>query len=238
MTVTEDTQGGDHGNVSQTPGVHLSHTDNVDAVSRNMYKAFANEPANDYLMKKFFNIPINNNEPVSKYRIHALMHLINAFYYDRGAELVQANSFHATAIWTHPNNPVDFPRTNDDRFNSIFFDQLSTLKNKIMPPGMKYYYLFCIGRDPSNKSTTGSVRSIFQYYKSRADAENVAICLEAINEHAKSVYEYFGFKNYLTFKYGVGEVDSNGHPNTKGEGFTGYLMIYHKDADTIFNPLY
>ena len=103
---------------------------------------------------------------------------------------------------------------------------------------MKYYYLFCIGRDPDDLKTKGSVRSIFEYYKERADRENVAICLEAISEKARSVYEYFGFKNYKTFKYGVGEVDSKGNFDKNGEGFTGYLMIYHKDADKLFNQLW
>ena len=75
----------------------------------------------------------------------------------------------------------------------------------------------------------GSVRAIFETYKRKADQEGVALVLEAINEHAKSVYEYFGFKNYLTFCYGKGEVDSQGRPDPNGEGFTGYLMIYNKD---------
>lgn len=102
---------------------------------------------------------------------------------------------------------------------------------------MKYYYLFCIGRDPDDMTTKGSVRSIFEYYKERADRENVAICLEAISDKARSVYEYFGFKNYKTFKYGVREVDSKGQVDKNGEGFTGYLMIYHKNADELFNKL-
>lgn len=222
-------------NLTKIPNVELSFTYDVDAVSRNMYAAFATEPANDFLMKKFFNVP--TSEYCSPYRIHALMHLINSIYYDKGAELIQANNFHATAIWTNPDQPVDFPRTNDETFNSIFFDDLTQVKAKILPDGMKYYYLFCIGRDPNDMETKGSVRSIFEYYKERADRENVAICLEAINDHARSVYEYFGFKNYKTFRYGVGEVDENGALDPNGEGFTGYLMIYHKDADNIFNKL-
>ncbi|CAL9738024.1 hypothetical protein MOSE0_N01398 [Monosporozyma servazzii] len=222
-------------NLTTIPNVTLSFTYDVDAVSRNMYKAFALEPANDFLMKKFFNIPIE--EYCSEYRIHALMHLINSYYYDKGAELVQANDFHATAIWTTPERPVNFPRTNDEKFNAVFYDESTAVKERVMPKGMKYYYLFVIGRNPDDLTKKGSVRAIFEYYKQRADKENAAMCLEAINDHARSVYEYFGFKNYNTFKYGVGEVDSKGQLDKNGEGFTGYLMIYHKDADKIFNKL-
>ncbi|KAK5962057.1 uncharacterized protein PWA37_000087 [Arxiozyma heterogenica] len=222
-------------NLTKISNVTLTFTYDVDRVSRCMYKAFESVPANDFLMKKFFNVSID--EYCSQYRIHAYMHLINAHFYDNGAEFIQANNFHAVAIWTAPEILVKVPRTNDETFNKVFFDDLEEVKQKVLPNGMKYYYLFCIGRDPDDVTTKGSVRSIFEYYKERADRENVAICLEAISDKARSVYEYFGFKNYKTFKYGVGEVDSKGHVDKNGEGFTGYLMIYHKDAEKLFNKL-
>lgn len=222
-------------NLTKIPNVTLTFTYDVDRVSRCMYKAFESEPANDFLMKKFFNVPIE--EYCSQYRIHAYMHLINAYFYDNGAEFIQANDFHAVAIWTAPEILVKVPRTNDETFNKVFFDDLEEVKQKLLPDGMKYYYLFCIGRNPDDITTKGSVRSIFEYYKERADRENVAICLEAISDKARSVYEYFGFKNYKTFKYGVGEFDSKGQMDKNGEGFTGYLMLYHKDADRLFNKL-
>ncbi|CAL9729164.1 hypothetical protein MOUN0_K10066 [Monosporozyma unispora] len=213
----------------------LSFTDDVDRITRVMNKAFKEDHSNDYIMKKLYNIPVT--EPCSKYRIEATMHMLNAHYFDSGAEIIQANNFHAVAIWTTPENPVDLWKTNDETFNRVYLDELHEIRDQIIPKNVGQYYLFTITRDPDDNVTKGSVRSIFEYYKERADRENAALTLEAINENAKKVYEYFGFKSYKTFHYGVGEVNSNGEPAEKGEGFTGYLMIYHKNADMIFNRI-
>ncbi|CAI4765633.1 BDH_1b_G0049560.mRNA.1.CDS.1 [Saccharomyces cerevisiae] len=117
----------------------------------------------------------------------------------------------------------------------FFFHDLTVRKHEVMPLGMDYYYLYAIGKDPSHPEIRGSVRKILEKYKTKADKANCALALEAISEHARSVYEYFGFKTYLVFQFGVGEVNSKGEPDPQGKGFTAYLMLYHKDADTIFH---
>ncbi|CCF57780.1 hypothetical protein KAFR_0D01340 [Kazachstania africana CBS 2517] len=221
--------------ISVTENVRLSFTKNLERLSNVIALAFEKMPCNDYLMRKFLNVPVT--EPYSQYRVNAISNYLTAFYYDNGAELVQANDFHAVAIWTTPKTPVNMPRTNDEKFNQVFFDELGQIKERLIPKEIQYYYLFVIGRDPNDSVTKGSVRSIFEYYIDRADKENAAIALEAISESAKKVYEYFGFKNYKTFQYGVGEVDSQGVVDSNGQGFTGYLMVYHKDADKLFNKL-
>lgn len=202
----------------------LQRTDDVDRAARTLYRAFRGSAANDYLTRKFFNLPMS--EPMSQARINACQHYLAAFYYDHGAEVVEANDFNAVAIWVPPNKPISMPKTNDPKFNKVFFDDISEVEKRVIPQGMKFFYLFIIGRDLTDNKTRGSVRAIFNHYTRRADKENVAICLEAISAEARNVYEYFGFKTYLEFQFGAGEVDSKGNADPNGKGFTGYLMIY------------
>ncbi|CCC71726.1 hypothetical protein NCAS_0I00580 [Naumovozyma castellii] len=209
----------------------LNHTNDVDKVTKTLCIAFADSTPGDYLMKKFFNVALD--EPTSRSRIDAMMHYYTACYHDLGGELIEANSFDAVSLWSVPGAHLPVSYTNDPKFNKIFFDDMVKRKKAVLPEGMDYYYLFMIGKDLTHPEIRGSVRKIFQYFQKRADDENCAIILEAISEHARSVYEYFGFKNYLTFKFGVGECDSKGNLDPKGEGFTAYLMIYHKDGDKV-----
>ncbi|SCU92629.1 LANO_0E01574g1_1 [Lachancea nothofagi CBS 11611] len=205
--------------------VPVNRTSDIERATLTLAKAFVDSKANDYLMKKFVNIPID--EPVSKMRINAVLHYFNTLYSDKGGEIVEANDFDAVAVWSAPGRHIDQDYTNDPAFNKIFFDDLHDKREAILQD-IDCYYLFIIGKDLTQPEVRGSVRAIFEHYKQKADAEGVALVLEAISEHAKSVYEYFGFKNYYTFTYGVGEVDSNGNPDPNGEGFVGYLMLYYK----------
>ncbi|SCU99296.1 LAFA_0G23156g1_1 [Lachancea sp. 'fantastica'] len=204
--------------------VPVNRTTDIDRATLTLAKAFHESRANDYLMKKFANISVH--EKVSKMRINAVLHYFNTEYSDKGGEIVEANDFDAVAVWTGPGHHFDQELTNDPEFNRIFFDELHDKREELLQD-IDCYYLFIIGKDLSQPQVRGSVRAIFDHYKQRADAEGVALVLEAINEHAKSVYEYFGFKNYYTFTYGVNEVDSEGNPDPHGEGFTGYLMLYY-----------
>lgn len=210
-------------------GFHF--TQDVARVTNVMNKAFQNDHANDYIMKKLYNIPINQN--CSKYRVESTMHLLSSHYFDNGAEVVQANNFNAVAIWTKPGQGVDIPLTNDSEFNRQYMLENDEAKHIIIPEGMEYYYLFTIARDPEDSSVKGSVRAIFDHYKARADEENCCIILEAINEKARDVYKYFGFKVCRTFHYGVGEVNSLGQYDPEGTGFTAFLMVYHKNPDIL-----
>lgn len=207
--------------------VPINRTQDVERATKTLIKAFVDSPSNDYLMKKFFNLPIE--EHVSKKRINSILHYFTALYADKGGEIVEANDFDAVAVWTGPGHHFHQDETNDEKFNKIFFDDLYKKREEVMPKGMDCYYLFILGKDLTHPEIRGSVRAIFDTYKKKADKEGVALVLEAISEHAKSVYEYFGFKNYLTFRYGQGEVDSRGRPDPNGEGFAGHLMIYYKD---------
>lgn len=221
--------------IPNTKSIPLSFTYDINTVSDTLYKAFDGIPENAYLSRKFCNVPMN--EYCSKQRIMAMMHLVNTMFMDHNAEIIQANNFNAVAIWTNPENPYDFPRTNDANFNKIFFDDIANFKSKLFPQGTKYYYLFIIGRDLNDTVTRGSVRAIFEHYKGRSDKDGHPLVLEAINAKARDVYEHLGFKTYMEFKYGENEVDENGEYDPNGNGFTGYLMIYLKDAEKKFNKV-
>lgn len=210
-------------------GFHF--TQDIARVTNVMNKAFKNDHANDYIMKKMFNIPIR--EKCSKYRIESAMHLLSSNYFDNGAEIVQANNFNAVAIWTKPGHHVKIPLTDDPEFNRQYILENEQAKGIIIPEGMGYYYLFTIARDPDDTTVKGSVRAIFDHYKDRADRENCCIVLEAINEKARDVYQYFGFQVCRTFHYGVGEVNMQGEYDPEGTGFTAFLMVYHKNPDVL-----
>lgn len=211
--------------------VQPNKVEDIARACQTLYKAFAQSPANDYLLKKFFNIP--TGETVSRDRINAILHYYTAWYNDLGGEIVEANDFDAVGIWSLPGRHLPATLSQDHTFNKIFFDDLDQRKYQVLPEGMGYYYLFMIGKDLSQPHVRGSVRAILKHYKQRADRDNCAMVLEAISSHAKSVYEYFGFKVFLTFRFGEGEVDSSGKLDPNGEGFIAYLMIYHKDGDKI-----
>lgn len=173
------------------------------------------------------------DENVSRSRINAILFYYTAWYADNGGEVTEANDYDAVGIWSLPGQHLPATLSDDPKFNKIFFDDLDKRKYEVLPPSMGYYYLFMIGKDLSQPNVRGSVRTILNHYKERADRDNCAVVLEAISEHAKSVYEYFGFRICLTFKFGEKEVNSQGILDPEGEGFTGYLMIYHKDGEKV-----
>lgn len=207
--------------------IPLNQTHDLEKASKCLDKAFADSPANDYLMKKFFNVPITDK--CSKERVNSMLKYFLHLYDDFSAEVVEANNFDAVAVWTTPKTHFHQSETNDPKFNDVFFTQLGRRTKELLPPGIGYYYLFIIGKDLTHPEIRGSVRAIFDSYKKRADEENCAMVLEAISDKAKSVYEYFGFRNYLDFYFGQNEVDSKGNYDPNGEGFKGHLMIYYKD---------
>ena len=219
--------------INEESSLAVNLTSDVEKASKTLFKAFEKSYANDYLMKKFFHIPIT--EKVSRARINAMIHYYTTCYHDLDGEIAEANDFDAVAIWSRPGCHLPATLSDDESFNKIFFHDLTVRKHEVMPLGMDYYYLYAIGKDPSHPEIRGSVRKILEKYKTKTDKANCALALEAISEHARSVYEYFGFKTYLVFQFGVGEVNSKGEPDPQGKGFTAYLMLYHKDADTIFH---
>ncbi|GMM56215.1 hypothetical protein DAKH74_028310 [Maudiozyma humilis] len=189
-----------------------------------MQNAFRDGAAYQYLACKLQGKPLTvaHEGPAA---IDALTRNFLTHYRDHGAEIVHAGDYSTVAIWTLPGKSVPMERTSDERFNATFFDESAAVKQRVIPQGMDYYYLFMIGRDPQS-TAKGSTRAVFDKYTRLADAEGRALVLEAITESARDVYAYFGFVNYNTFRYGMGEVDAAGRIDPEGEGHTGYLMVY------------
>ncbi|CCH58272.1 hypothetical protein TBLA_0A04790 [Henningerozyma blattae CBS 6284] len=209
----------------------LQETSDVVRASRTLERAFAPSKSSDYLFKKFFNVPIT--EKCSRERIDAMIHYYTAMNHDLGAHITEVNNFDGAAIWTAPGQHLPAKPTNDPQFNDQFFTQTAICKKNVLPEGMDYYYLFMIGKDLSHPEIRGSARAILTDLTRRADEDNCAVILECISDHAKGVYEHFGFKSYLTYYFGVNEVNQDGLPDPKGTGFKADLMFYHKDGSKV-----
>lgn len=209
----------------------LDSLEELDKAAKTLCKAFAKSPANDYLLRKFFKLSLD--EPVSKCRLNSILTYFMAWYHDLGGEVVEANNFDAVGVWSVPGCHLPHTFSDDPEFNRIFFEDLDKRKSEVLPKNLDCYYLFIIGKDPTQHHVRGSVRKILQDYKQRADSEDCACVLEAISEHAKSVYEYFGYKVVQEFNFGKGEIDHRGRLDPNGEGFTAYLMVYYKDLQLL-----
>ncbi|KAG0668667.1 hypothetical protein C6P45_004509 [Maudiozyma exigua] len=189
-----------------------------------LQNAFRTEPSYWYLACKLQDKPLSLAID-SEENIDDLTRNFFTHYHDNGAHIMQSGNYATIAIWVPPEIDVPMSRTSDESFNKIFFDNSLAVKQRVIPQGMKYYYLFMIGKDPESP-VKGSVRSMFENYIEIADRERIALVLEAISEHARDVYAHFGFVNYNTFHYGIGEVSASGQLDSNGEGHTGYLMVY------------
>ncbi|CAB4254100.1 similar to Saccharomyces cerevisiae YDR391C Putative protein of unknown function, possibly involved in zinc homeostasis [Maudiozyma barnettii] len=202
----------------------VSKIEDFDRACTAIQNAFREEPSYWYLACKLQDKPLDIAIG-SPNTVDLLTREFFTHYHDHGAQIMQAGDYATIAIWTSPSVSVPMARTSDEAFNKIFFDTSLEIKHKVIPQGMQYYYLFMIGKDPESP-VKGSVRAMFDHYTERANKENVALVLEAISEHARDVYAHFGFVNYNTFKYGVGEVNNKGQLDSNGDGHTGYLMVY------------
>ena len=212
------------GYIPSTPTMSVQRIDSIDRAVETLLKAFHKCPSNNFLNSKFCDVPLEAPQEDPELADELTKGVI-MYYYNHDAEIVQAGDYDAVAIWTVPGKPVPVDRTKDAKFNEIFIDQSQRMKEQVIPKGMPYYYLFMIGKDLKS-GKRGAVRAIFEKYIARAEAEGAALVLEAIAEHAREVYEYFGFRTYLTMNYGRGEVDSEGNVDPNGEGHKAYLMIY------------
>ncbi|CCH63043.1 hypothetical protein TBLA_0J00430 [Henningerozyma blattae CBS 6284] len=210
--------------------VNVQQTANVVKASRTLELAFRSK-ATDYLTKKFFDVPVQ--EKYSRQRIDAMIHYFTAVNYDYGAHIMEANDLIGVMIYTAPGKHLPVKLTSDLKFNKQYLEKINLRKKEIIPKEIDYYYLFMIGKNPENPNVKGSTRALINDLKNRANNDNCAIVLEAISEQAKEVYRYFGFKTYLTYNYGVGEVNSKGELDSQGCGLTAHLMAYHKDGDKI-----
>ena len=146
--------------------------------------AFSGSPAFHYISKKILNIPLSEDVSTEAITNDIVLPYLDSPY----GEISEVNNFDAVAVWSIPPH-VAKARSNDEKFNKDFIDDINGRIKQVIPKKINYYYLFCVGKNLNEKGIRGSVRTIFEEYKRRADEENCAIVLEAIAEHARSVYE-------------------------------------------------
>lgn len=205
----------------------VNFTTNIERTLHTLSIAFSVVPCNTFILKKISNIPYDVE--VSKERIDLIMKSLIELCLDKGGFIVEVDDFAAVGVFTPPGLTLNMPLTSDLNFNEAFVDRGLFYRKKYLRD-IDYYYLFLLGKDFTVQGGKGGVRSIFDQYKKKCDEQNCALVLECINEKAKSMYEYFGFKTYGIYQIGQNEVNSNGEVNHEGKGFTIYFMIYYKCA--------
>lgn len=70
----------------------------------------------------------------------------------------------------------------------------------------------------------GAIRSLIEPVVTKAREEGVPVWLEAINEHARDVYAYFGFEIVEQITIGQGVIDSDGWIHPEGNGVYVWAM--------------
>lgn len=211
----------------------LQPAKDITRASRTLEIAFSKSKSSVYLFKKFLDIPVE--EQTSSFRNDAIIHYFTTTFYDKGAHVYEVNDYDGVTIWCEPGKYLAPFSINDPVFEKQFSTIPNEIKKQVIPEGIDYYYLFMIGKDLDHPEVRGSARALLTDLTKRADKDGNAVVLECISDHAKSVYEYFGFKSYLTYYFGQHEVDAEGLPDKSGkfEGFKADLMFYHRDGDKI-----
>lgn len=212
-------------------GMSVKETVDVQKVCEVLSIAFANSIENDYLTKKYDDSPIT--QYYTREEINRSFEEYCHYFMGKGGMLLESNDFDCVAIVVPPeHNPLELEATNDPQFNEQFIATCDRFKHELgLGNKLDYYYLFMIGKNLNQPHIKGSARAIVDYLKRRADEQNVAVVLEAINESAKGIYQHFGFVDYGAFHYGVGEVNSKGEPDSNGKGLKANFMAYYKDGE-------
>ncbi|KAL6925628.1 hypothetical protein ACO0SA_000229 [Hanseniaspora valbyensis] len=199
-------------------------TNDIITIADALHSAFNKSASFSYFLKKVFNIGLAEN--FSSHRNKAIMYYYASMYSDLGGEVVECDDFNAVALVCPPGSHIDFSETKDTRFNKIWYEDYDeTLESFIGET--PFYYICLVGRNFNQEKKKGSVTKIFKHYMKMADLRKCPIVLEAISDDSRQIYEHYGFKTLHSFKYGENEVNERGELDSKGEGFTAYLMIYY-----------
>lgn len=146
-------------------------------------------------------------------------------YAEVGSQVVEAGDFSAIALWVPPNVEL---APGSDQLNHRFEEAISKGKiaHKRHFENKPHWNLSFLARDP-NRDTKGVVSAVVRPFLERALKEDVPASLMAVSDHAKNVYEHFGFKVLETIPLGVGEVDEDGKDDKEGKGLKSYLMAFN-----------
>ncbi|KIW48789.1 uncharacterized protein PV06_01354 [Exophiala oligosperma] len=91
-----------------------------------------------------------------------------------------------------------------------------------------FYHLSFLARNKSVSKVEGSINAVMTPFLNRAKDENVPAWLEATTPQAAKIYEHFGFRVVEKITIGKGKIDPEGWPSLdgQGEGVTAWAMVY------------
>lgn len=194
-------------------------TTDVDKVRKTLSIAFAGDASCRYITNKFQNRTEEN--PLTDEELYDAYASLCKKYMAKGGFLLEANDYDGVAVVVPPLDASagEAALTTDPAFNRDYIEAVEKYK-KLLGLGTKtkYFYLFMIGKNLNQPEIRGSARAILEYLKQEADKQDAAVILEAINDKAKKVYEYFGFIDYGTINYGP------------KQEFEANFMAYHKNG--------
>ncbi|KAL4969028.1 uncharacterized protein BDV14DRAFT_196347 [Aspergillus stella-maris] len=144
-----------------------------------------------------------------------------------GAELVEAGDFAAVAVWFPPGISTPTEGVTDPKLLD-YLDNLFPIRKKHLQ-GRDHWNLNLIGRH-HQRTEPGVVRAVIEPYVKKAREQGVPLWLEAINDHARDVYQRFGFRTVAEVRVGVGRSNSRGELDENGEGIVVYAMMAEQSS--------
>lgn len=183
--------------------------------------AFYTNPLHRAMLKERLKVPLEDNlnfeatKGTFKDRIFQLKRC--------GADIVHSDDFTAVAVWLRPN--LKMPPPPITALVQEFKDKIQALKDSHGYTDRADWHLLLIARD-QNKTFKGSVRSLIEPYLQTAKDEKTGASVTAIDQRAREIYEYFGFKAVDSFKLGENRLDRNGLPDPNGEGLEVTYLVY------------
>ncbi|CAK7902483.1 hypothetical protein CAAN1_18S02410 [[Candida] anglica] len=138
---------------------------------------------------------------------------------DAGARVTQSKDYASVAIWFEPGHKsAPFPSTNP--VVCEYGDKSAALKKKYNLTNKKYWYLNYLAKDPQKEDVKGAVSATVKPILELAREQGLPVVLEAVADHAREVYEHFGFKILESFQL-LDERTGDAHPV--------YLMAFNYD---------
>ncbi|KAL4946281.1 hypothetical protein BDV06DRAFT_218610 [Aspergillus oleicola] len=202
------------------PAITVGGPEYAERVAEVISVAFSSSLFTAYLLRKPESTWPTDDIPEEVLRPHFLKNVTTRA--GLGAELVEAGGFAAAAVWFPPSISI----STDGITNPKILDYLGSLIpiRKEHLQGRKHWYLSLIGRHPQ-RTEPGAVRAVIEPYIKKAREQGVPLWLEAINDHARDVYQRFGFRTVAEARVGVGRTSSRGELDENGEGMLVYAMM-------------
>lgn len=148
--------------------------------------------------------------------------------------ILEADDFAAVAVWIPPEwdyYPYPDPIDPNLRFAEDAFHQCAEKFFK----GGPFWHLTMLAKDPLRPEVKGATSKVMKPVLEDAKRRNIPAALECIDERAREIYEYYGFKTYEIITVGAGKCNPQGYEEKGGQGIKVYYMIYNYDPKV--NPV-